>query len=88
MARGIATQPDQSRRGQNSGGRQPSGLHTIRSSTSRIIIMRTNLAIALTFLALLAAAPLLAACHTTAGAGQDISATGHVLTHSAEKATP
>jgi len=50
--------------------------------------MRTNLAIALTFLALLAAAPLLAACHTTAGAGQDISATGHVLTHSAEKATP
>ena len=50
--------------------------------------MRKNLSIALTLLALVGAVPLLGACHTTAGAGQDISATGHVLTHSAEKATP
>jgi predicted small secreted protein len=54
----------------------------------RIIIMRKNLSIALTFLALVGAVPLLAACHTTAGAGEDISATGHALTHSAEKNTP
>ena len=50
--------------------------------------MRENLLLALTFLALAGAAPLLAACHTTAGAGQDISATGHALTGSAQKNTP
>ncbi len=50
--------------------------------------MRKHLSIALTLLALLGVAPLLGACHTTAGAGEDISATGHALTHSADKATP
>ena len=50
--------------------------------------MRTNLSIALTLFVLIAAAPLLGACHATAGAGQDISATGHVLTNSAQKNTP
>jgi len=50
--------------------------------------MRTKLSLAVTVIALLAAAPLLAACHTTAGAGQDISATGHALTNGAQKATP
>ena len=50
--------------------------------------MITKLSIALTVLMLLAAAPLLSACNTTAGAGEDISATGHALTHSADKNTP
>lgn len=50
--------------------------------------MRTKLSIALTLLVLIGAAPLLGACHTTAGAGEDISATGHVITHDAHKATP
>lgn len=50
--------------------------------------MRKNLAIALTFLALIGVTPLLGGCHTTAGAGQDISATGHALTDSAKKNTP
>ncbi|MEJ0018657.1 MAG: entericidin A/B family lipoprotein [Acetobacteraceae bacterium] len=50
--------------------------------------MRNKTSIVMTLLALVAAAPLLGACHTTAGAGQDISATGHVLTNSAQKATP
>jgi predicted small secreted protein len=50
--------------------------------------MRTNISIALTLLVLIAAAPLLGACHATAGAGQDISATGHVLTNSAQEHTP
>lgn len=50
--------------------------------------MRTNLSLALTLFALLVTAPLLGACHTTAGAGEDLSATGHVITHSADKATP
>jgi predicted small secreted protein len=54
----------------------------------RIITMRTHLTIALTFLLLIGAAPLLGACHTTAGAGEDISATGHAITHGADKATP
>jgi predicted small secreted protein len=56
--------------------------------TIRIITMRTKLSIALTLLVLIGAAPLLGACHTTAGAGEDISATGHVITHDAHKATP
>jgi predicted small secreted protein len=50
--------------------------------------MRTKLSIALVLLVLIGATPLLGACHTTAGAGQDISATGHVLTNSAQKNTP
>lgn len=50
--------------------------------------MSTKLSIALTLLALIGAGPLLGACHTTAGAGEDISATGRALTHGAEKATP
>jgi predicted small secreted protein len=50
--------------------------------------MRTNISIALTLLILIAAAPLLGACHTTAGVGQDVSATGHALTNSAQKNTP
>ncbi len=43
------------------------------------------------FLWLAAAAvslPLLAGCHTPAGAGQDISATGNAITDSAQKHTP
>jgi predicted small secreted protein len=39
---------------------------------------RMNLAAAIGFAALL-----LAACNTTAGAGRDISAAGHAITHSA-----
>ncbi len=50
--------------------------------------MRTKLSIALTLLVLIGAAPLLGACHTTAGAGRDISDPGHVITHDAHKDTP
>lgn len=50
--------------------------------------MRTKLTVALTLFALIAAAPLLSACQTTAGAGEDISAGGHAITHSAEKHAP
>lgn len=50
--------------------------------------MRTKLSIALTLLALIGATPMLGACHTTSGAGQDISATGHAITHSVDKNTP
>lgn len=39
-------------------------------------------------LALMSAAPLLAACHTTAGAGEDISKTGQAIEKTADKATP
>ncbi|HUA52848.1 MAG TPA: entericidin A/B family lipoprotein [Candidatus Sulfotelmatobacter sp.] len=41
----------------------------------------------LTLLALLGA-PLLGACHTVSGAGEDISKTGQALEHSADKHTP
>jgi predicted small secreted protein len=39
-------------------------------------------------LLLLGASVLLGACHTTAGAGQDLSATGHAITNSADQHTP
>ena len=42
----------------------------------------------LTMLALLGASPLLAACHTTAGAGEDISKTGTAIERSADRAAP
>ena len=42
----------------------------------------------LTLLGLLALAPVLSACNTTAGAGQDISATGRAVTNTADKLKP
>jgi predicted small secreted protein len=50
--------------------------------------MYRELIVALTVLLLATAAPLLSACHTTAGAGEDISATGHAITNSADRHTP
>lgn len=50
--------------------------------------MCKSLSIALALLVILAAMPLLTACQTTAGAGEDISAGGHALTKSAEKHAP
>jgi predicted small secreted protein len=44
--------------------------------------------IGLTILSLVATVPLLSACHTTAGAGQDISATGQAIDKAAKKSTP
>ncbi len=44
--------------------------------------------LALTLLALLGAAPLVGACHTMSGAGEDISKTGQALEKSADKHTP
>jgi predicted small secreted protein len=41
----------------------------------------------LALFALLCAAPL-SACHTTAGAGEDISNAGHAIQHDADHATP
>jgi predicted small secreted protein len=58
------------------------------TQTKRIITMNAKLSIALTLLVLIAAAPLLGACQTTAGAGEDISAGGHALTNSAEQHAP
>jgi predicted small secreted protein len=50
--------------------------------------MGKKLSLLLTLLALVGIAPLLGACHTTAGAGEDLSAGGHAITNSAEKHTP
>jgi predicted small secreted protein len=51
-------------------------------------MMPKNLMRTLTLLALLGVAPLLGACHTTAGAGEDISHAGKAIEHSAEKHAP
>ena len=50
--------------------------------------MRKVLEVAFILLMLVGTSALLSACHTTAGAGQDISATGRTITHSADKLTP
>jgi predicted small secreted protein len=50
--------------------------------------MHKKLIVALAMLSVVAVAPLLSACHTTAGAGQDISATGQAIDKAAKKATP
>ncbi len=50
--------------------------------------MIKSLRLAFTLATLLGAAPLLAACHTTAGVGQDISQGGHALTNSANANAP
>ncbi len=50
--------------------------------------MNSKLTFALAVVTLLAAAPLLGACHTAAGAGEDISATGHTIDKAATNATP
>jgi predicted small secreted protein len=50
--------------------------------------MRKKISLLLTLLALIGIAPMLGACHTTAGAGEDLSAGGHAITNSAEKHTP
>ncbi len=48
--------------------------------------MHKVLAAGFAMVVLMATGALLSACNTTAGAGQDISATGHVITNGAEKA--
>ncbi len=50
--------------------------------------MLVTLRLAVTLLALAMAMPLLTACNTTAGVGQDVSAGGHALTKAADKAKP
>ena len=50
--------------------------------------MHKKMIAALTLLSLLVAASLLGACHTTAGAGQDIAATGKAIEKSADKNMP
>ncbi|HLY54999.1 MAG TPA: entericidin A/B family lipoprotein [Stellaceae bacterium] len=49
---------------------------------------KRNITSTLTLLTLLLAAPLLGACHTTAGAGQDISDTGKAIQKDADQHTP
>jgi predicted small secreted protein len=50
--------------------------------------MYKRLIVALAVLSIVAIAPLLSACHTTAGAGEDISATGKAIEKSAKQNTP
>jgi predicted small secreted protein len=53
-----------------------------------VATMRKYLSVARVLLALAGAAPLLGACHTTAGLGEDLSATGHAISNEAKKVTP
>ncbi len=49
--------------------------------------MQRKLAIVLAVVALAGTAPLLSACYTTRGAGEDLQAAGHGLERSAERNT-
>jgi predicted small secreted protein len=66
------------------GVRQKPGIWTHKKDSS----MYKRFVVGLAVLSLVAAVPLLSACHTTAGAGQDISATGKVIEKSAKQSTP
>ena len=50
--------------------------------------MSKSIRLAVTVVTLLGMAPLLSACHTTAGVGQDLSQGGHALTNSANANAP
>jgi predicted small secreted protein len=50
--------------------------------------VRKHLAWSFAVLLLLGAMPLLSACNTVAGAGQDVSATGHAVTKGADRLKP
>ncbi len=50
--------------------------------------MYKRIIVSLAVLMLAAAVPLLSACHTTAGAGEDIAASGHAIEHAADRNTP
>jgi predicted small secreted protein len=49
--------------------------------------MKKNIRILLTVAALAATAPVLSACYTTRGAGEDLSAAGKGIEHSADRNT-
>ncbi len=49
--------------------------------------MRTRTRLAVAILALIATAPLLTACYTARGAGEDLSAAGKGITNSADRNT-
>jgi predicted small secreted protein len=49
---------------------------------------KTFAAFVVTVFVLTAVLPLLSACHTVSGAGQDISATGQAIDKAAKKTTP
>jgi predicted small secreted protein len=50
--------------------------------------MNRKFAAVLALLAAIGSMSLLTACNTVAGAGQDVSATGHAVTNGAEKLKP
>jgi predicted small secreted protein len=50
--------------------------------------MNRSFRLALTLVTLLGVAPVLSACHTTAGVGQDLSQGGHALSNSANANAP
>jgi predicted small secreted protein len=60
-----------------------------RNHSIKVNVMCKRMALSsLVLLAFLGIAPLLGACHTVAGAGQDVSKTGQVITKTANQATP
>jgi predicted small secreted protein len=59
----------------------------VRRTKKGNLSMKRKLTIVLAVLALAGTAPLLSACYTTQGAGQDLQAAGHGLERSADRNT-
>jgi predicted small secreted protein len=90
-ASGAVDRAAPSRNGANPGRTVEPPKHTSHPAQyRRTLTMRKTVSIALMLLTLMSAASLLGACHATAtaGAGEDISATGDAITHSADQQTP
>ena len=70
--------------------RRRSGLSATRgmSGHRKIAMCKRTTMLTFALLVLMGAIPLLGACHTTAGAGEDISKTGQAIEKGANKLTP
>jgi predicted small secreted protein len=60
----------------------------VDNSVLKVRPVRKYFSIVLSLLSLTMAMPLLGACHTTAGVGEDVSAAGHAVSSEAKKLAP
>jgi predicted small secreted protein len=65
-----------------------SGQHNRAADSTGVSWMPKTFRLALTLVTLIGVAPVLSACHTTAGVGQDLSQGGHALSNSANANAP
>jgi predicted small secreted protein len=62
--------------------------HALSAWKQELLAMLKSFRLSAALVMLLGMAPLLSACHTTAGVGQDVSQGGHALSNSANANAP